>query len=54
MDLDAYIEEVLWQLEFQGLVVDESLYGAVQGYWQAGVSPVGAVALILQIPADCF
>lgn len=52
MDFDAYTDEVLWQLEFQGLVFDEALYADVQSYWQAGASPVAAVAMILQIPAD--
>ena len=49
MDFDAYTEEVMWQLEFQGIVIDTELYGVVQSYWQEGVSPVGAVGLILGI-----
>ena len=52
MDFDAYTDEVIWQIEFQGIVVDEYLYSLVQSYWQANVSPVAAVAMILQIPAE--
>ncbi len=52
MDIDAYLEEVLWQIEFQGVVVDAELYGLVQDYWRSGVSTVAAVAMILQIPAE--
>ncbi len=54
MNLDAYVDEVLWQIEFQGIVVDEYLHSLVVSYWEANVSSVAAVAMILQIPADTF
>lgn len=53
MDIDSYLAEVLWQIEFQGVVIDGQLYNLVQDYWRSGVSPVAAVAMILQIPAEC-
>jgi hypothetical protein len=52
MDIDSYLAEVLWQIEFQGIMIDGELYNLVQEYWRSNVSPVAAVAMILQIPAD--
>jgi hypothetical protein len=52
MEYDDYVDEILWQLDFQGIAVDAELYGAILAYWQEHVSPVAVVGLILQIPAD--
>ncbi len=52
MNRDDYVDEIVWQLEFQGIVVDSELHGIILAYWRENVSPVAVVGIILGIPAE--
>lgn len=54
MNRDDYVDEIVWQLEFQGIVVDSELHGIILAYWRENVSPVAVVGIILGIPTEVF
>lgn len=47
-----YLDEIAFQLEAQGIAVTEDVKGEITGYFVAGLSPVGAVSRMLNIPGD--
>lgn len=47
-----YLEEIAFQLEVAGVALTEDVRLEITSYYIAGVSPVGAVALMLAIPRD--
>lgn len=53
MNFDDYIDEIVWQLEFQGIVVCPEIHGLILAYWKDNVSPVAFVGMILGISPRC-
>lgn len=47
-----YLDEISFQLEAQGIATTEDVKSEIMGYFVAGLSPIGAVARMLNIPRD--